>query len=285
MSLFKDKIELELEEAEFEAQKRLEDLPLAIRWLFIVSLILIIPAYFIARSISVRYWQGKYKQYEISAKPSFTNPAQPTVSKISLTTTGAGNFAAIASIKNENLDLSLENAPYTFSFFNDKKELVYTARGTFFLLPNQSTYITVPKITTSEKITAANLELPQAPAWQKRIDIPVVKLIASQPNSSNQIQPPAFVVEGDVVNDSPYNLGKIHLTFILKDFSQTIVGVSQGDEFTLKPFERRAYKQLWPNISGNNIVDVEVFAETDTLDTTNLILPDQPITPASDLSR
>ena len=93
------------------------------------------------------------------------------------------------------------------------------------------------------------------------------------------------MVQGDFLNNSPYTLGKVRLTFVLYNNSGQVVGSSQRDEFTVAPFERRAYKQLWPNAQVPGLARVEVTADTDTLDPNNLSIAATPPSPASDLGR
>ena len=285
MSLLTDKIELEIQEAELETQKALAGFPLLWRWLIILLVIGIVPAYFIAKGVSHGIWLNRYQQGAIKAKPSFTNPRPPKFSPFSITTLGPLQYAAIIQITNQNLDLSLEKVPYTVIFTNQAGQTIYSYPDVLFLLPNQTKYLTVPTFTSTEAVTNAEISLPQNLPWQKRLQIPQVNLNTSLPGSFYQNDPPAFVVSGDFTNSSPYNLAKVRLTFILHDTSGNIVGISQRSESTVAAFERRAYKQLWPNATVPNLGRVEVLADTDTLDPNNLSTPDAGTNPSSDLSR
>ena len=82
MSLFKDKIEVEIQEAELATQKSLSRLPGLQKWLLIIVVIGIIPAYYIAKGISLRSWESKYQQTQLTAKPSFTDAKAPVTSSI-----------------------------------------------------------------------------------------------------------------------------------------------------------------------------------------------------------
>ncbi len=284
MSLLKDKIEIGIEEVELEAQTTLGRFPPFFRWVFIFLILAIIPAYYIAKDVSCRIWLSRYGQGAITAKPSFTNPQAPQISPVSVTTLGSGQYAAIAQISNPNLDLSLDKVPYEFDFYNAQKQQIYSYDGAFFLLPNQTKYLTVPTFSLPAQITYANAALPQTLPWQKRLRIPQVALNTSLPSTSTQFSPEAFVVQGNFVNNSPYSLGQVRLTFVLFDTGGKIIGVSQRDEFTVAPFETRAYKQLWPNMTVNNLGQVQVTADTDTLDPNNISIPTVAPGPASDLS-
>jgi hypothetical protein len=129
------------------------------------------------------------------------------------------------------------------------------------------------------------LELTKEPSWQKKLNIPSVKLITALPNFYNMIDPPAFVAEGYVQNSSPYRLKQVRLTFLVYNSAKQIMTISQRDEFDLKPYERRAYKQLWPNLRLTTVQNVKVIAETNVLDPANLQLDTGSSGPASDLSR
>ena len=93
------------------------------------------------------------------------------------------------------------------------------------------------------------------------------------------------MVTGDFTNNSPYTLGTVRLTFVLFGAGNNIIGVSQRDEFTVAPFERRSYTQLWPDAFPSNLAKVETDAYTDTLDPDNLMVTAPPAGSASDLSR
>lgn len=285
MSLLKDKIELNIQEAELGAQKALSRFPRPLRWLFILCLLALIPGYFVAKNVSYKIWLNRYSQGQITAKASFTNPKDPVVSNIYLTSQGPNAYAAAVKLSNQNLDLSLENEGFKFTFFNDQKQEVYSYSGSLFLLPNQAKYIIAPPFNSSAKVAFANFDLTNPLKWQKRLNTPTVSLKTSLPNSYFQASPTAFVVEGDYINNSPYKLAAVQLTFVLFDVSGNIIGVSSRQDSTLSAFERRAYKQLWPNVAANNLGRVEVDADTNTLDPNNLSTNSSPAGPASDLSR
>lgn len=285
MSFFKDKIELEIQEAELGAQKALSRFPPVLRWLLILAVIATIPAYYIAKNLSLKIWLNRYQQGALTAKPSFTNPLEPKVSPVNVTTLGTGVYAAAVEISNQNLDLSARDVPYQFNFYNAQKQLLYSSSDKLFLLPNQTKYVAVPRFLSAQQIAYADFQLPKNILWQKKLKIPSVKLIASTANYYQQISPQAFVVEGDFSNQSPYTLKQVRLMFVLFDSQNKIIGISQRDEFTVSPFERRTYKQLWPGIFAANLNSVKVTADTDTLDSSNLIVQSVPSGSSSDLSR
>jgi hypothetical protein len=285
MSLLKDKIEIQIEETELNVQKTLQSLPKVVRWFTIIITLAIIPAYFISQNIAYKILLNRYNQNQALAKPSFTNPSQPKNSNVYLTTLGQNQYAAAVMLTNLNLDLSVKQLDYQFIFSNSKKQEVYRYNGKTYLLPNESKYVIVPTFTTNEQIIFADFVLPEKISWQKRIEIPKINLSTSLPKIGFELNPFNFYVEGNFVNNSNYELREAKITFVLFDQSGTIVGLSQRDEYTIKPNEQRSYKQLWPNMNPDNIDKVKVDVFTNPLNENNLKLSPYNPSPASDLSR
>jgi hypothetical protein len=284
MSLLKDKIEITVAEAELNTQQALRQFPPLARWLLILAILAIIPAYFISKSLALKYWEQRYKAAKITAKPSFTDAKALEVTKVVIIPLTANSVAAVVSLRNENVDLSLEQVPYIINFYDVNKDIVSTIQDKFFLLPNEEKYLIVPKVTSSFPIVSGEIQIPDNLPWKKKINLPQVNLLTSVPVGSEQSSPPAYAVDGSFTNNSPYSLKQVRLYFILKNPQGEIVGVSQRDEFSVNPFERRSFKQLWPDFSPGPVATITVLPETNTLDKANISIPDSTGS-ASDLSR
>jgi hypothetical protein len=285
MAFLKEKLEIEVAEAELEAKKMLSGFGPKQKGLFIFCLVMIIPAYITVKETVLHVDLGKYRRNELAATAAFQNPQAPQISAMTITQSGAGIYSVAAQITNPNLTLSLDNVSYNFLLFNAQSQQVGSSQAILYLLPGETKYLILPKFQTAETIAGAQIQFPQNLPWQKRLDIPSITLSASTPTTQNQQSPSAFVVQGTVYNNSPYQLNEVDIAFILKDATGKIVAASSRAEFTFGPFERRAYVQLWPNVYSTNIATVDVYPETDVLNSSNITLPATPVTPASDLSR
>lgn len=242
------------------------------RWQSTVLLVCLLgaaPAYFGLRLGAQVYWNSRYKNYLLAAKPSFTSPRPVKAPAVTVLSTGNSTYAAYAQISNENLDLSVQNLGYKFDFFNAAGELVASDSGSIFLLPNQTKYVLAPRVESRDAIVKAGLSFSPA-AWQKRLQIPEVALQTSLPQVSDSLAPQALVVSGSVLNNSPFSLAKVRLVFLLYNASGKIFALSQRDEFTFKAFERRDFNQLWPGLSSQNAARAVILAETNVLDNSNL---------------
>jgi hypothetical protein len=170
-----------------------------------------------------------------------------------------------------------------FHFFNGSKQKIDGVTGVLSLSPNQDSYVIASRVAVSEPIISATLEMHNL-NWQKRSEIPNIRLITPEPDGYNSLNPLAFVTEGAVINQSPYRLSSVRLVFLLLDQSDAIIGAGDRLEFNLNPNERRAYVQQWPNIYEDQVARVIVKAETNVLDGNNVILPKN-TNDGSDLSR
>jgi hypothetical protein len=269
MSLFTDELEVKAQELELQTVQKIRAFSRGKKILLIFFLIGIIPAYILARIISQGYWSGQYKNFLISARPSFVQAKDVKVQEIGVFPTGSNTYTAYAYVSNENLELSAKKATYIFTFYDSAGGKVASDTGDFFILPNEKKYLVAPKVQTPDKVTKATISFKDV-QWQKKTSIPSVKINALQPNLYDQFDPLALVVEGTIVNPSPYLLSEVRIVFLLYDRNHKLVSVSQRQEFTVKSGERRTYKQLWPNLQTTQVASVQVFAETNVLNSVNL---------------
>ncbi len=274
MAFLKEKIEIGVEEAELKTINTFSSFSRKVKWALAILAIGAIPAYFIASFASQKFWLKKYQPGNFTAKPSFTGALAPKISELNIGRPAAGVNSAWAKVSNPNLDLSLDNAGFKFNFYNAQKQLVYTYPDKlpekFFLLPGQSKYLTAPSFSLSQPIAYVNLVFDDNLLWQKRLVIPKVSFTTPKPQISQQDSPKTLAVEGYFINDSPYVLKQVTLTFKLSDSKNNTLDITRHAEFTVAQFERRGYKQLWPGLSADDVSRVEVTADTDTLNPKNL---------------
>lgn len=239
------------------------------RVIILTLLIAIIPGYLLARIGTEQLQRIEYSRQALIAHPAFTAAVQPDFSPVTLIRNPNGTYSAYATVTNPNLDLAAEDIPYTMTFQSSGNPSAFTSSGTFYLLPDEKRYLVVPKIDTTDNLISGTLSLGEA-KWQKKLSIPKIDLKASEPITSEDINPQTFYVEGAVINNSPYNLSAVRIVFLLYDQNNNIIGVSQRDEFQVAAFSRRAYKQQWPGLTQNVVRKVQVIPATDVSNPDNL---------------
>jgi hypothetical protein len=262
-------IKLSLEQGGSSFRGFLGGFPRGKRILLLTLALAIIPAVIAVRVGARLITERSLAQKVLTAHPSYAAPVPPSVSPVTVLKAGSAGYSAYAQVANANLDLSAPAVPYQFNFYNSKRERIATVAGTSYLLPNQKKYIVVPRVDTGEQIASADMALGSF-QWQKRLAIPQISLKADTPFISTEVNPLALVAEGAVVNNSPYDLGAVQLVFLLYDKNNSIVAVSQRDEFTIPAFGRRGYRQTWPGLGAGQVARAVVLPDTNALDNNNV---------------
>ncbi len=239
------------------------------RVLIYIYLFLLIPGYVITRYGAEIYFTNNYARESLAAHPSYNNPDKLQQTKVSVIQNPSGTASAYAVITNNNLDLALEDLKYTFTFYNSSNEEVGKSSGQTYILPNQKKWLVVPKIQSIQPIVSGKLTL-ESLNWQKRLNVPEVDLKMSEPYVYEQVNPLATVTEGAIVNNSPYKLKQASIALVLYDSNNKVIAISTREEYSLLPYERRAYKISWPSIYRNQVNRVGLEAYTDSLDPDNL---------------
>jgi hypothetical protein len=267
---------LGVQEKSFSFVREFKALPNWKRILILVVAIAIIPLYLLLRFGTEQYLSVRYAREALSAHAAINVVQNPVVGNMSIIKNPNGSYSAVALVSNPNLDLAAENISYTASFVDSEKRTLSTEKGSIYLLPNEKKYLVFPKLAaTPVGIAGGTVKLGEV-KWQKRLNIPEVKLRASEPLLYDEANPLTFIAEGSIINDSPFEIGSARIVFLLFDDSNKIIGVSQRDEFKLVPFGRRAYKQLWPGLYRSQVKKIQVLPVTNTLDSKNVTVTTNP---------
>lgn len=242
------------------------------RWekgLIIALAILAIPGYFGVRYGTELIMTKQLARESLVAQPSFTDPEPLQVTKATIVENSTGTYSAYVTVTNPNLDLGLPQMSFTFKFFNQAGEQVATYDGDSYILPDEQKLVLAPRVLSEEEISSATFAV-DTPTWQKRLSLIDVELRMSEPYVYEELSPLGTSAEGSVVNNSEFNIKQATLVLVLYGPNNKILAVTQREEFSLKPFERRAYKLTWPGIIRGQVTKIDLKAYTNVLDESNL---------------
>lgn len=239
------------------------------RTLLIALVVLLLPGTIALRYGTELYFTKSLNQYALAAHPAFNTPEPIQVSSAKVIQNSNGTASAYAEITNRNLDLAAETLKYTFHFLNSENEKITSTNGQTYLLPNEKKWVVVSRVQSLQNISSAIIQV-EEPKWQKKLSLPEVSLRMSEPYVYEETNPLATTAEGSVVNNSPYNLKQVSLLLILYDKNDKVLAVTTREEYTLKAYERRAYKLQWPGIYKDSVDRMELQAYTNTLDPDNV---------------
>lgn len=237
--------------------------------LVVLLLILLIPGFFVIRYGGELFFTRYYSREALAVHPAFNNPMALEVGDVKLLQNPNATTTAYAVVINPNLDLALQNLDYTFNFLNANGEQVTQTTGSTYFPPDQKKWLVISKVQSLQSISKVTLTLGEA-HWQKRANLIDVKLKMSEPYVYEELKPLATTAEGSVVNNSPYDLKQVSLLLVLYDKNNQVLAVTTREEFSVKAFERRAYKLQWPGIYRSDVARIDLQAYTNTLDPNNL---------------
>jgi hypothetical protein len=244
-----------------------------------VAVLGLVPGYFAASFASHYVVSKQLDRSSTVAHPSFMNAQAPQVGLVTVIAYPGGQYAAVASLVNPNLDLAAKAVTYTAQFKNTRGEIIATSTGSTLLLPNQKKFIVVPRIESSDAPATGSITIADV-AWQKPANLLTVAIRTPEPFLYDQANPQTLYAEGAIVNNSPYRLGVVNITFVAYDSAGKIVAVSNRTEQDVVANGRRAYRQPWPGLFRSQIARITVLADTDTLTASNVQL-DVPSVPNS----
>ncbi len=235
-------------------------------------IIAIVPGYVLARVGVEQYLSMQYGRQALSAHGAFTASQNPVIGNMTIIRNPNDTYSAVVQVTNPNIELAATGIEYKAEFQNSAKETVSTVPGVLYLLPNEKKYLVFPKLENkSGPVTTGKLTLGDV-HWQKKLNVPEVKLRAADPLLHDESNPFTFVAEGSVINESPYQVGSIQIVFLLYDASNKIIGVSYRTESRLLPFGRRDYVQQWPGIYRSQVSKIQILPYTNTLDPLNITI-------------
>ncbi len=277
MAGIKETIQVNVEGAILGAQEggfsfitQLNNLPNWKRILVISLAIAIIPTFLIARFGTEQFLTQKYGREALSAQAAFQTSQAPVVGDMTIIKNPNNTYSGVVLVSNPNLDLGATGITYTATFQDSSKRTVYSTNGTLYLSANEKKYLVFARIESGSSAVASGSVTLDNIKWQKKINIPEVKLRASEPLLYDEANPLTFIAEGSIINNSPYQISTARIVFLLYGDNDKIIGVSQRDESRLVPYGRRAYKQLWPGLYRTQVKKVQVIPVTNAMDPLNI---------------
>ncbi len=258
-----------VQEGGFSLAYQIKNMPNSKRIALLLIAIAIIPVYLFSRIGSEQYLTQQYARQALAAQPAFHAALTPAVGNMTIVRNPNDTYSGVVIVTNPNLDLAASGISYTATFQTSDNKSV-TSNGVMYLLPNEKKYVVFPKIESgSAAIASGKLELAEV-KWQKKLKIPDVKLNATEPVMKDEANPLTFILDGSVVNNSPYKVAVANVVFLLYGDNNKIIGVSQRSEKALVPYGRRSYIQQWPGLYRSQVKSVRVIPTTNTLDPQNI---------------
>lgn len=185
--------------------------------------------------------------------------------------TKEGLVDVIAEIRNDNLSYGIAQFSYTFELYGKENNLVATKKGNTFILPNSTKFIIEQAInlTGQAKTVKFIYDDPKFEEVKEYIKprLQILGVRSTIPQENNQ---GTLAVQGNLVNQTNFDLDKAFITVLLRDERGQTVGINKQEARTVLSNENRFFEMRWfyrvPHfIIMDTVADTNIFEESNYL--------------------
>lgn len=155
------------------------------------------------------------------------------------------DYSLVGLISNPNTDLSAPSLGYKFILKGRDQDILKEVNGENYILPGESKFLVVPRVTFPEKPAAVELVI-DGPRWTRRVPSVEISLPILEKNTG-ETKEGKFFVEGLVKNLTGFGIKRVEVVMIVYDQSRKDISAVNSTVLTdLKIFESRYFRNIWP---------------------------------------
>lgn len=199
-------------------------------------------------------------------------PVQPIrVVSSQLLEVSNNDYDALIQVTNPNTTYGARSVNYVANLFSDSGDVVAAKKGSFYIMPGETTYVVVQSIETSSAAIKVELDIEEA-SWQKLSleDKPVFENRRTSLLIPNRVGLYAEF-EAVVFNRSFFDFEKVDARVVLYNTEDEIVGVATTDVRTFLSNTERYFRVFWPNTLAGEPVRADVEVSTNIFESSNFI--------------
>jgi len=187
-------------------------------------------------------------------------------------------FDLVAQIRNPNQNYGVGTVPFIFEVYDTDGNPIAQSSGQTYILPNQTKYIIEPKVKISQSWGEIKISFGEI-KWDKLTDYQAPNLAIQQKEYRllDYREPGFSQARGVLVNKSSFDFNKVSINVLLFDSSGQLVGLNITEMNTLLSGQERDFIVTWFNKIDNQVVLVEMEAETNVFDPDNYLSSGQDI--------
>jgi hypothetical protein len=186
---------------------------------------------------------------------------------------GNNQFDLVANVSNPNNSVGASSFDYTFTLTDQSGKTIATRSGTSYILPADTRYVAELGISTSDNNvpTSVNFSISNV-TWAKlsnseKPDFTIFnkKFGPSDTDSSGSS------AMGVLRNDSLYDLNSINVVAVLRDGSNSIIGIGTTQLNTVRTKEEREVHFQWPYLSGGDTQSLDIDAQSNVFNKSDFL--------------
>lgn len=250
-------------------------------WLLILSLLLMVPAFFLGK-ISAKILINKNLNYPAINKISTLKP-DLTIGPSNTLSYSDNNRGYYLKVSNKNgksdakKDVGYYPWVYDYVIKNAAGKEVETTQVVSYLLPNHEKYVIGPVSrdsglkfeirTNEEKSVPVRFNLQESP-YPELPKIDVINSSIKNDSRTKDLVEISFIIK----NQSNYLIKKVDNYFVIRNMDNRIIGVGRYTSDDLDALEQRTISLKYPNPNLGSNTTLEVIPEYNFMDQENLVL-------------
>jgi len=181
-------------------------------------------------------------------------------------------YDLVFQIKNPNQNYGSGKVSYQFKIYDSSSNLITQYSDQTYILPNQTKYLVQTKIKIPRSFSKVELSFDDV-KWQKLTDYQAPQLVVQQKEYRllGSEEPGFSQTRGVLVNKSSFDFEKIGVDILLFDSFNRLIGLNMTEIRTLLTGQERDFFATWFNQIDDQVVYVEMEAETNVFDPDNYL--------------
>ncbi len=180
----------------------------------------------------------------------------------------AGEYDLLFEVYNPNDRSGSSDVPYVAVVSDSQGQELARRRGTLYILPKQTRFVVESSLALAAPPADVAVTLGE-PRWQT-LDA-AQTAIDFRLKREHYVPGPSAWYEGVIMNDSPYDFGRVDVAVLLIDAANQVIGINRTDIETVTAGSERFFKVQWPFSVSGTVARVQVEATTNAFENSNFL--------------
>lgn len=256
--------------------KRLTKQILIIFIIIIVFLLLLLLAYLAFFKIEPSCFDGVQNQNEekidcggVCASCEDIYPEEINILKTDYILMGS-YYNVSVRIENKNQNYGSDHIPYKIQLHDNNGKIIGERSGTTFIFPKQTKHIIELKIPVSGIVGDIDLSFGNINWLKPDKDLPQLFILQKEYVPLSSDQSGYAQIKGIVLNRSKLGFSKVYIDVLLYS-NDELIGINTTEINDLASNQERGFSVIWFEKIDSTITSIEIKAETDIFDVSNII--------------
>jgi len=181
-------------------------------------------------------------------------------------------YDVAAFVQNPNEFLSSSEMRYEFVFYDSFGE-VARREGSTFILPQEKTHIIEAGIQTTRQPERVGFRIKKMDWSLQKAEKPSLIVDKREYKILEESGKKQSVIDGSVLNRSPFTLKEVEILFVLLDKDGNLLGINKTLVDNLRAGESRDIRTTWPSVVSGDVTSLEIDERVNVFEPDYIINP------------